>query len=152
MDTADNGDDCDDLSAAVNPGATEVCNGIDDDCVGGADDGLTFVSYYLDSDNDTYGDAANPVSTCDGAPTGYVADSTDCDDAVTAVNPGATETCNGIDDDCLNGADDGLTFVSYYLDSDNDTYGDAAIRCPPATARPRATSPTTPTVTTRPSG
>jgi Putative metal-binding motif len=35
------GDDCDDGEAAVHPGASEVCDGLDNDCNGSADDGLT---------------------------------------------------------------------------------------------------------------
>jgi len=42
-DLADNGDDCDDSQALVNPAAIEKCDGIDNDCVGGVDDGLLFV-------------------------------------------------------------------------------------------------------------
>lgn len=34
------GGDCDDVLFAVNPDATEVCNGIDDNCAGGIDEGL----------------------------------------------------------------------------------------------------------------
>ncbi len=33
------GEDCDDQNAAVKPGADELCNGVDDDCDGGVDDG-----------------------------------------------------------------------------------------------------------------
>jgi PKD-like domain/Secretion system C-terminal sorting domain/Putative metal-binding motif len=120
------GGDCNDNNAAINPGATEVCNTIDDDCDGTADDGLTFVTYYADADNDTYGNAASSVSTCNGAPVGYVADATDCDDNNAAINPGAAEVCNNIDDNCNGLTDDGLTFVTYYADADNDTYGNAA--------------------------
>jgi hypothetical protein len=98
------GGDCDDNNAAVNPEAAEVCNNIDDDCNTLVDDGLTFVTYYADADGDTYGDASSSVSTCNGAPVGYVAGNTDCDDNNAAVNPAATEVCNSIDDDC-----DGLT-------------------------------------------
>ncbi len=98
------GGDCNDNDNTVNPGASEVCNGIDDDCNLLVDDGLTFITYYADVDADTYGDAASTVSTCDGAPAGYVSDNTDCDDNNAAVNPAATEICNLIDDDC-----DGLT-------------------------------------------
>ena len=34
------------------------------------------------------------------APAGYVASGTDCDDASAAVHPGASEVCNGVDDNC----------------------------------------------------
>lgn len=98
------GGDCNDNDNTVYPGATEVCNGVDDDCNLLVDDGLTFITYYADVDGDTYGDVSSTVSTCNGAPAGYVSDITDCDDNNAAVNPAATEICNLIDDDC-----DGLT-------------------------------------------
>ncbi|MCK6526762.1 hypothetical protein L6R50_04135 [Myxococcota bacterium] len=115
--------DCDDAVASVFPGATETCNAIDDDCSGAADDGLEFVSYYADLDLDGYGDAATQVSTCDGAPEGHIAASGDCDDAVASVFPGATEVCDGVDQDCSGAADDGLEFVTYYFDGDLDGFG-----------------------------
>ncbi len=118
--------DCNDDAAAFNPGAAEVCNGLDDNCDGNIDEGLTFTTYYADADGDTYGDAASTVSTCDGAPAGYVSDATDCNDADAAINPSATEVCNGIDDNCDGNIDEGLTFTTYYADADGDTYGDAA--------------------------
>lgn len=117
--------DCNDADAGVNPGASEVCNGIDDNCDGNADEGLPFDTWYADADGDTYGDPGNSVSTCDGAPSGYVADASDCDDNVASINPGASETCNGIDDDCNGMVDDGLTFDTWYADADGDGYGDA---------------------------
>ncbi|MBK7440370.1 MAG: T9SS type A sorting domain-containing protein [Bacteroidetes bacterium] len=117
--------DCNDVDAAINPAATEVCNGVDDNCDGNIDEGLTFTTYYADADGDTYGDAGSSTSTCDGAPEGYVSDATDCNDADAAVNPGATEVCNGIDDNCDGNIDEGLTFTTYYADADGDTYGDA---------------------------
>ncbi len=115
--------DCDDLNADINPGETEICNAIDDDCSGVTDDGLTFTTYYADADSDTYGDAGSSTTTCDGAPAGYVADDTDCDDTNADINPGAAEVCNAIDEDCDGAADDGLTFVTYYRDFDEDAYG-----------------------------
>lgn len=64
--------------------------------------------YYRDADGDGYGDIATSVKACT-APTGYVADNTDCDDSVgsgSSIHPGAHELCfNGIDDNC-NGIQD----------------------------------------------
>jgi len=117
--------DCNDGNAAINPAATEICNGTDDDCDFIADDGLTFVSYWGDSDGDGFGDAGVTASTCDGPPAGYVTNDTDCNDSNASVYPGATEVCNGTDDDCDGMADDGLTFTTWYADTDGDTFGDA---------------------------
>ncbi|MBK7683448.1 MAG: putative metal-binding motif-containing protein, partial [Bacteroidetes bacterium] len=113
--------DCDDKMLLVNPGATEVCNGIDDDCNGLSDDGLTFLNYYVDVDGDGYG-AGLATSSCNPIVGSVLVDG-DCDDNNAAVNPGATEVCNGIDDDCANGIDDGLVFLNYYVDADGDGFG-----------------------------
>ena len=113
--------DCDDSDASVNPGATEVCNGVDDDCDGQVDEGVQN-TYYADTDGDGYGDASNSTEAC-SAPAGYVSDNTDCDDSDANVNPGATEVCNGIDDDCDGQVDEGVQ-NTYYADTDGDGYGD----------------------------
>ena len=127
--------DCDDTRPAVNPRATEVCNGIDDDCDGDMDDADSSVDtstgsvWYTDADSDTYGDASSPVSAC-LQPTGTVTSSSDCDDSAAAVNPAATEVCNSIDDDCDGDIDDADSSVdtstgsSWYVDDDGDGYGD----------------------------
>ena len=49
------GGDCDDFNADVNPSVKEVCNGIDDDCDGDADesDAEDASVWYLDNDSDT---------------------------------------------------------------------------------------------------
>lgn len=95
--------DCDDSNSAVHPGATEICNGIDDDCdllTDDADPGITGQpTWYQDSDGDGYGNPAVTQVAC-AQPVGYVANNGDCNDNNTAVNPGATEICNNIDDDC----------------------------------------------------
>jgi subtilisin-like proprotein convertase family protein len=113
--------DCNDNNAAINPGAAEVCNGIDDDCNGLSDDGLTFLNYYVDVDGDGYG-AGLATSSCNPIVGSVLVDG-DCDDNNAAVNPGATEVCNGIDDDCNGLSDDGLTFLNYYVDADGDGFG-----------------------------
>jgi hypothetical protein len=60
-------------------------------------------TWYADADGDGFGNAGSTTTACT-QPVGYVANSSDCDDNSAAVNPNATEVCNGIDDDC-----DGLT-------------------------------------------
>lgn len=57
--------------------------------------------YYKDDDNDGYGSSsdAGTIFNVDPGP-GYSLNSTDCDDNNKMVNPGATEVCNYVDDDC----------------------------------------------------
>jgi hypothetical protein len=54
--------------------------------------------YYADLDGDGYG--AGTANNACTQPSGYVLTNTDCNDNNAAVNPAATEVCNGIDDDC----------------------------------------------------
>lgn len=82
-----------------------------------------FSYYYADRDNDGYGDAFNLVFSC-SQPTGFVLDNTDCNDNNTNLNPGVTEFCNMIDDNCDGNIDEGFTYVLQYMDSDGDGYGD----------------------------
>ncbi len=116
-------DDCDDGDSNVNPGQMEICNGVDDNCAGGIDDGLTFTTYYSDGDGDGYGVTSASTSTCDGAPPGFVQPDGDCDDSNASVSPGEMEVCNGADDNCSGAADEGLTFTEYTLDADGDGFG-----------------------------
>jgi hypothetical protein len=107
--------DCDELHAAIHPGAHEVCNSIDDNCDGNIDEGV-LLPFYQDWDADGYG---NPSYVCDAcvAPAGYVVDATDCDDGDATISPGNTETCDGRDQDC-----DGL------VDEDLSCFGGSATR------------------------
>ena len=106
---ADNATDCDDTDSAVNPDAQEVCDvdDVDDDCDGLIDDADDTVDpsgttiWYVDLDGDGYGDATDAgTGFCDDPSAGYAATVDDCDDTDAAVNPGATEVCNAVDDDC----------------------------------------------------
>ncbi len=68
-------------------------------------------SYYADADADGYGDVAADVVVfyTSGTHAGYSANNTDCDDTKAAVHPGATDTANGIDDNCNGTVDEGTT-------------------------------------------
>jgi hypothetical protein len=122
-----NSDDCNDSSKSVSPAASESCNSVDDDCDGTVDDGVK-LTYYRDADGDGYGDGSGSGTASCTAPTGYVADTTDCDDSKKTVNPGASETCNSTDDDCDGSTDESATDAStWYLDADGDAHGDATI-------------------------
>jgi len=135
------GEDCNDADSRVNPGATEICdtNDTDDDCDGLANtddpsvDTSTFVTWYADADSDGWGDHNTSTDAC-GAPSGYVADDTDCDDTRDDVNPDGAEICDAAnaDEDCDGTADDydssvdTGTYDTWYGDTDTDGYGDAA--------------------------
>jgi hypothetical protein len=108
------GGDCNDNEPQVNPVATEICNGIDDDCDGFFDDedpDVTGADLYADSDGDNFGDPNSILVSCIPVQ-GYVSDNTDCDDADGNVHPGVAEDCfNLLDDDCDGGVDNcSITF------------------------------------------
>jgi large repetitive protein len=119
------GDDCDDTDASVNPDEAESCDGVDNDCNGLVDDGLATSTYYADVDGDTYGDATDSEVDC-AAPTGYVADDTDCDDTDSAINTDATEDCDSVDNNCDGTIDEGCG-SSTFCDSDADGYDSASL-------------------------
>jgi hypothetical protein len=120
-DMVDNGDDCDDSSSSVFPGADELCNGLDDDCDGtmDEDDAIDASTWYADADGDGYGDLGNTVEAC-SVPSGYSGEAGDCDDSDATVHPGARDVCDHVDTDC-NGVTDDL---HWYGDFDGDGYGD----------------------------
>jgi len=79
--------DCDDTDGAIHPAATEVCDGLDNDCNGIVDtDATELTTWYADSDGDGYGDPSSSVQSCD-QPVDYVLDATDCDDGDFDVSP-----------------------------------------------------------------
>ncbi len=117
------GEDCDDENPAVNPDIAETCNGVDDDCNGTIDDGVTLV-FYADTDGDGFGDALVVADFCEAQP-GWVNDATDCDDTDATAFPGNPETCDGVDNDCNAEVDEGVK-TTFYADTDGDSYGDPA--------------------------
>ena len=141
---------------AVAP-AAEICDGKDNDCSGGVDEGFLDTDLDLqadcfdidddddgindkldncdlianvgqeDLDDDEIGDACDPDIDGDG-----VDNPLDCDPVDSAVTVAETESCNGDDDDCDGETDeeDSLGCTTYYPDVDNDGAGDSSdARC-----------------------
>ncbi len=141
----DDASDCDDSSDLTFPGATEQCDGVDNDCDfavptdevdidvdglrvcdGDCDDGDASIggatSWYADADLDGYGDSDVGLTACI-CPAGYTADATDCDDSEPTISPGASETCNGIDDNCDS------VLPADEVDADGDGYSTCELDC-----------------------
>src|SRR4030095_8957632 len=88
--------------------------------------------WFVDADEDGFGDSAKTVEACFEAP-GLATIGTDCNDADADMNPGAAEVCDALDkdEDC-----DGVSDVTdaegpvghplYYVDNDGDHVGDSA--------------------------
>jgi hypothetical protein len=126
-----NSADCDDLDPDAHPGGLEVCDGADNDCSGTVDDVDDPPIWYVDADDDGYGNAqAATLATCD-QPSGYVDNGDDCDDLNAGAFPGNKEVCDQseVDDDCSGAADDADpnvdpdTQITVYRDDDGDGFG-----------------------------
>ena len=115
--------DCDDSNAVVNPGADEVCDGLDNNCSGTIDEGQTQF-FYEDVDGDGFGSENGTIETCN-RPMGYVDNALDCDDTSAFVSPLATEVCDTVDNNCdgVIDEDGALGSTAWYLDADSDGYG-----------------------------
>ncbi len=84
--------------------------------------------FFPDGDGDGYGDVVDlsgeVVSGCE-PPAGYVANAADCDDQRAETSPAASESCNGLDDDCDGRVDnDPSDDRAFYVDADRDGFGD----------------------------
>jgi hypothetical protein len=98
------GNDCNDDDVAVNPGAAEVCDTRDNNCNTQVDEGVE-TTFYRDIDGDTYGGTTTQLACT--VPGGFVERNNDCNDEVATINPGATEVCDDVDNDCDGQVDEG---------------------------------------------
>jgi hypothetical protein len=114
--------DCDDDDPLVNPDALERCNGVDDNCDGNVDEGVTR-TYYADVDNDLYGDPNTPIEACE-LPDGAIDNDLDCQDDNFDINPDVIELCDDIDHNCDGDPRaDAIGDTVYWRDQDNDGFG-----------------------------
>ena len=63
-------------------------------------------TWYLDFDNDGFGDYYESIVACT-QPQGYVDNDGDCNDTYENINPDSEEVCEGIDNDCDGEVDEG---------------------------------------------
>jgi len=103
--------DCADQLGFRYPGATELCNGMDDDCDGTVDDGLETTCGL--------GECEHTIDSCINA----------MEQVCDPLEGASDELCNGLDDDCDGTVDepDATDAPTWYEDADGDGFGDPAV-------------------------
>ena len=121
--------DCEPLDAAVSNKTLESCDGADNNCNGLIDEG------FPDTDGDEVPDCVDADDDNDGDP-----DATDCAPSDPDVHHGQLEKCDGADNNCEAGADEGFPDTdgdgkTDCVDPDDDNDGDPDVTdCAPLSA------------------
>ena len=116
------GGDCDDQDETINPNASDICDGLDNDCDGIFEEDAVFTPYFTDQDNDGFGSGSS-IELCSNPGPGFSTNDQDCDDTDATIYPSADELCDGLDNDCDGLFDEDFFFATYYLDEDLDGFG-----------------------------
>ncbi len=104
--------DCRDWDPLSYPGASEIGDGIDNNCNGQVDEGLSCLkTWYYDGDGDNYGADAYTRLSCIQH-NNYVPLGGDCRNWDASVYPGATELCDGKDNDCDGQTDEACSLIT----------------------------------------
>ncbi|MGB0592201.1 MAG: thrombospondin type 3 repeat-containing protein [Myxococcota bacterium] len=149
--------DCGSLDASIFTGATEVCDGVDQDCDDAVDEGFSDADSdgsadcvdpdddgddvddaednclglanadQVDTDSDDLGDPCDDDDDGDGA-----SDDVDCAPLDPLISQSAAELCDGVDQDCDGATDEGFSdsdadLVADCIDEDDDGDGDVDI-------------------------
>jgi len=138
LDKDDDGDgdpdltDCAPEDLLIHHGATEECDGVDNNCEGGVDEegAQGCQEYFSDVDWDGHG-SGEPKCLCEPTALYKTVLDDDCNDLNPWVFPGATEMCDGVDNDCDNEVDEeGATGCNWFFaDPDLDGYGSGEPVC-----------------------
>ncbi len=130
LERSDNLFDCNDNDADINPNASEICDGIDNNCNNVTDEGVLNV-FYVDVDGDKFiAASATFIEDCSVFLDGYVLESeiklgNDCNDNDAAINPEAEDSnCDGIDDNCDGSNDEDSPTNIFLIDFDGDGFAD----------------------------
>jgi hypothetical protein len=109
------GDDCNDSAMAINLGATEMCDTVDNNCDGKTDDGFFLGDACVSGNNDGVCMTTGKFASCAADGKTAVCDAKKDQTKVSA------EVCDNLDNNCDGKTDEGC-------DDDNDGYCDASMK------------------------